>query len=37
MCHSIHRHTKTNNKYMKTYDKNEESSYMVGECLKNYQ
>ena len=27
-CHSIHRHAKTNNKYMKNYDKNEESSYI---------
>ena len=28
ICHSIHRHAKTNNKYMKNYDKNEESSYI---------
>ena len=27
ICHSIHRHAKANNKYMKNYDKNEESSY----------
>ena len=26
ICHSIHRHAKANNKYMKNYDKNEESS-----------
>ena len=26
--HSIHRHAKGNNKYMKNYDKNEESSYI---------
>ena len=28
ICHSIHRHAKANNKYMKNYDKNEESSYV---------
>ena len=28
ICHSIHRHAKANNKYMKNYDKNEESSYI---------
>ena len=28
MCHAIHRHTKVNNKYMKNYDKNKESSYI---------
>ena len=28
ICHSIHRHPKANNKYMKNYDKNEESSYI---------
>ena len=46
ICHSIHRHAKANNKYIKNYDKNEESSYiqyldtiiyMTGQCLKNYQ
>ena len=26
ICHAIHRHAKANNKYMKNYDKNEESS-----------
>ena len=47
ICHSIHRYTKANNKYMKNYNNNEESSYiqyldannlyvyMVGQCLKN--
>ena len=28
ICHAIHRHAKTNNKYMKNYDKNKESSYI---------
>ena len=28
ICHSIHRHAKANNKYMKNYDKKEESSYI---------
>ena len=28
ICHAIHRHTKANNKYMKNYDKNKESSYI---------
>ena len=27
ICHSINWHTKTNNKYMKNYDRNKESSY----------
>ena len=45
ICHAIHRHAKANNKYMKNYDKNKESSYihyldansyMVGQCFKNY-
>ena len=27
-CHSIHRHTKANNKYMKNCNKNDESSYV---------
>ena len=28
ICHSIHRHTKANNKYMKNYDESKESSYI---------
>ena len=28
ICRSIHRYAKANNKYMKNYDKNEESSYI---------
>ena len=26
ICHSIHRHARANNKYMKSYDENKESS-----------
>ena len=28
MCHAIHNYAKANNKYMKNYDKNKESSYI---------
>ena len=28
ICHSIHRYAKANNKYMKNYNNNEESSYV---------
>ena len=28
MCHAIHRYAAANNKYMKNYDKNKESSYI---------
>ena len=27
-CHAIHRYVEANNKYMKKYDKNKESSYI---------
>ena len=45
ICHAIHRYVEANNKYMKNYDKNKESSYLMyadannlydGQCLKNY-
>ena len=28
ICHAIHQYAKANNKYMKEYDKNKESSYL---------
>ena len=28
ICHAIHRYAKANNKYMKNYDENKESSYI---------
>ena len=28
ICHAIHQYAKANNKYMKDYDKNKESSYI---------
>ena len=28
ICHSIHRYSKANRKYMKDYDKNKEKSYL---------
>ena len=29
ICHTIHRFSKANNKYMEKYDKNKESSYLM--------
>ena len=29
ICHTIHRYVKANNKYVKNYDKNIESSYLM--------
>ena len=29
ICNAMHRHAKANNKYMKNYDKNKESSYLM--------
>ena len=29
ICHAIHRYAKEKNKYMKNYDKNKESSYLM--------
>ena len=29
ICHAIHRYVKADNRYMKNYDKNKESSYLM--------
>ena len=44
ICHAIHRYAAANNKYMKNYDKNKESSYLKysevnsldEQCLRSY-
>ena len=38
ICHSFYQYAKANNKYMKNYDKNKESSYLqlMFNILKNY-
>ena len=36
ICHSIYRYAKSNNKYMKDYDKNKEPLYCNGVVLKIY-
>ena len=35
ICHAIHRYVKTNNKYMKDYDRKKESSYPKHQNLNN--
>ena len=30
ICHAVHRYGKANNKYMKNYNKNIESSYLMS-------
>ena len=30
ICHSIHRHTKANNKYMKNYDESKDANNLYG-------
>ena len=35
ICHAIHRYVEANNKYMKNYDKNKESSYIMYLDAKN--
>ena len=35
ICHAIHRYPKTNNKYIKDYDENKESSYLQYQTVNN--
>ena len=35
ICHCIYQHAKANNKYMKDYDKNKESSYLQDRYVNN--
>ena len=35
ICHAVHYHVKANNKYMKDFDKNKESSYLKFWCVNN--
>ena len=35
ICHTMHRYGKAINKYMKNYDKNQESSYLIYLYVKN--
>ena len=36
ICHAVHKYAKGNNKYMKEYDKNKESSYIQCLYTENY-
>ena len=33
ICNKVHSHAEANNKYMKNYDKNKESSLMLITCM----
>ena len=35
LCHDIHQHVKSNEKYIKDYDKNKESWYLKYRDIKN--